>query len=117
MAVQKFCSGVDGERCGRLFTPARDDRGRCPACRAKLEAAKRGRRKVQGYEQSAWRKVSLELRKRFPVCQRCGRRPSIRAHHLHGLRPADPGGLDPANLLAVCESCHQQLHTELRKSA
>ena len=66
-----------------------------------MEWVKRGRRRAQGYENPAWRKVSLELRRRFPVCQRGGRRLSIRAHHKHGLRSADPGGLDPANLLAV----------------
>jgi 5-methylcytosine-specific restriction endonuclease McrA len=116
----KFCVGVDGQRCGALFQPARGDRGRCPRCRAlhnqRRSKVRRVRTKAQGYESTAWRKVSRELRERFPVCQRCGRRPSERAHHRHGLRPVDPGGLEPANLLALCESCHQQIHAELRRA-
>jgi hypothetical protein len=117
----KPCLGVDGKRCGALFTPTRDAGGRCPRCREIYKQrrwkARRARTKAQGYESTAWRKVSRELRKRFPVCQRCGKRPSERAHHKDGLRPVDPGGLNPANLVAVCESCHQQLHAELRRSA
>jgi hypothetical protein len=37
-------------------------------------------------------------------------------HHKGGLRPVDPGGMDPRNLLALCESCHQQLHALGEKS-
>jgi 5-methylcytosine-specific restriction endonuclease McrA len=117
----KPCQGVDGKRCGALFTPTGGDRGRCPRCREihdqRRWKTRRARTKAQGYESTGWRKVSRELRKRFPVCQRCGERPSERAHHKHGLRPVDPGGLNLANLVAVCESCHQQLHAELRRSA
>ena len=32
------------------------------------------------------------------------------AHHLHGLRPHSPGGMDPTNLVPLWRSCHAKRH-------
>jgi 5-methylcytosine-specific restriction enzyme A len=105
----KMCSGVDGERCGALVRPARDDRGRCPKCRAKNDKNRYDSRRAQGYLTRQWTDVARRFLAAFPVCVDCGARAVI-AHHLHGLRPHSPGGMDPANLVPLCRSCHAKRH-------
>jgi hypothetical protein len=63
-----------------------------------------------GYRSVAWKQTSKAFLATRPVCERCRERASYLAHHKHGLRPADPGGMDPRNLLAVCDTCHKQIH-------
>ncbi|MET0511771.1 MAG: HNH endonuclease signature motif containing protein [Thermoleophilaceae bacterium] len=109
----KMCSGVDGERCGALFMPARDDRGRCPKCRAKNDKNRYDSRRAQGYLTRQWTKVAKQFLKDFPICADCRRERSRIAHHLHGLRPASPGGMDSANLVALCRGCHAKRHVQV----
>ena len=95
MSPLKFCQGVDGQRCGRLFHPARDDRGRCPACRAKHNKRRYDDRRAQGYLTRQWTDTAKRFLAANPVCADCGRERSAIAHHLPGLRPHSPGGMDP----------------------
>ena len=50
MSLLKFCSGVEGERCGNLFHPAANDGGRCPSCRQKHDRRRYVERRAQGYQ-------------------------------------------------------------------
>jgi hypothetical protein len=92
---------------------------RCHKCRVDIPDAEWKRhqrahhdRKMRddGYRSREWKRTSQALLQVYPVCQRCRERASYLAHHKHGLRPADPGGMDPANLLVVCDTCHKQIH-------
>jgi 5-methylcytosine-specific restriction endonuclease McrA len=71
--------------------------------------------RARGYRTTEWKRTAKAVLERNPVCQRCGDKPSEIAHHLHGLRPVDPGGLEPRNLLAVCTSCHLSIHREAQR--
>lgn len=64
----------------------------------------------RGYD-AAWRRLSEHVRRSRPVCERCGRRPSECVDHVVSLAR---GGAryDPANLMALCWSCHSQKTAE-----
>lgn len=49
-------------------------------------------------------------------CEPCGAAPATQVHHLH---PTAAGGdlLDPDNLCAVCDDCHDNMHAQLRAGA
>jgi hypothetical protein len=83
-------------------------RGVQPGGRLKAQAGSRGaeaygpaRSKAHGYQTFAWRKVSRQVLERDRLCTRCGARPSEVAHHVAGLRPRNPGGLD----VGTCAAC------------
>jgi hypothetical protein len=94
MSPVKFCLGVDGEGCGALFAPARDDRGRCPKCRAKHNKARYDSRRAQGYLTRQWTDTAKRFLEANPVCADCGARSAI-AHHLGRLRPHFAGRDEP----------------------
>jgi hypothetical protein len=62
--------------------------------------------RANGYRLTAWTRTSEAFRRQHPVCERCHQKPTAHSHHKHGLRPIDPGGLDPRNLVALCRGCH-----------
>jgi 5-methylcytosine-specific restriction endonuclease McrA len=49
-------------------------------------------------------------------CAFCGR-PATEVHHIDGLGPRGPRGLDQKNLLASCKSCHTRAHAETLAAA
>jgi 5-methylcytosine-specific restriction protein A len=106
----KPCLGVDGKRCTALFKPERGDGGRCPACREEHKQQRYDTRRGQGYLTRQWATLAKGFLEANPLCADCGRARSAIAHHLHGLRPHSPGGMDPANLVPVCRSCHAKRH-------
>jgi hypothetical protein len=92
---------------------------RCHKCRKDIPDAewKRHQRahsdlnsRANGYRLTAWKRTSQAVLEAYPVCQRCQERPSVLAHHKHGMRPVDPGGLNPRNCVGLCTSCHQLVH-------
>lgn len=60
-----------------------------------------------------WSDVSRAYRRAHPTCERCHRRPATLVHHVDGLGPGGPRGYDPANLEAVCRTCHTAAHRDL----
>lgn len=61
------------------------------------------------YGSNAWRQASLEHRSKYPICQRCGERPSELVHHIKHIK--DGGArLDSSNFEAVCRSCQAKEH-------
>lgn len=63
-----------------------------------------------------WRRIRNDyMRSVGRVCEGCG----AKAIHVHHLRPLSRGGelLDLDNLMAVCISCHENMHNQLRAGA
>jgi 5-methylcytosine-specific restriction endonuclease McrA len=87
------------------------DGSRCDDCRRKRDRQKR----KQGYRGagSNWERTAKAFLRSLPACERCGKRRSAIAHHrVVGMRPSDPGGMDWANLEALCRPCHGQAHSK-----
>jgi hypothetical protein len=66
--------------------------------------------RANGYRSTEWKRTSQAFLAQRPVCERCQERASAHSHHKHGLRPVDPGGMDPRNLVALCYGCHTAVH-------
>jgi len=63
------------------------------------------------YKTGNWRKFAMFIRVRNPMCQRLINgvqcmRPAALVHHLISPRVLPSGLLDPANVVALCRSCH-----------
>jgi hypothetical protein len=69
---------------------------------------------LKGYLTRPWTETAKGFLAADPVCADCGRERSAIAHHLYGLRPHSRGGMDPANLVPVCRSCHAKRHATRR---
>lgn len=78
------------------------------------------------YQLKQWRELSKWYRMEHPICEVCERdgrlTPTDHIHHI--LSPFDWGLckqeimvrlLDPENLMAVCQECHQKLHGNVKK--
>jgi 5-methylcytosine-specific restriction protein A len=67
---------------------------------------------------AAWRKLSAEYLRTHRYCE-CPDEscmlPAEQVHHVDGLGPTGPRGLDKSNLLALSASCHAKLEAKLRK--
>ena len=50
-------------------------------------------------------------RARFPICQRCNQRASTQTHHIVPVHEAPELLLAWHNLMAVCDTCHEAIHT------
>lgn len=86
--------------CGTLVK-----RGRCAEHTVKQSERRRhDPEQRRFYSSTAWRKLSLWVRQRDPICTVCQRAPSAQAHHKDG----DWRNSDPSNLAGICKSCHQQ---------
>jgi 5-methylcytosine-specific restriction protein A len=74
---------------------------------------RRDREAAKAYD-SIWRKVRMAFLAEHPLCARCeteGRlTPATLVHHVKPLRAG--GGHDSENLMALCRSCHETLHTK-----
>ena len=70
------------------------------------QRTQRGTAAERGYGRE-WAETSKRFLKAHPRCARCGARATV-AHHII---PKDQGGPDEeANLLALCQSCHNKIH-------
>ncbi len=79
-------------------------------CRREREAdLRRGSRQERGYD-AAWEKLSLEHRKKEPLCRECDYRGYARiaelVDHIIPIRDRPELRLDPKNLQALCQRCH-----------
>lgn len=74
----------------------------------KRQDARRGTAAQRGYD-AEWRVTREEFLAAHPHCQRC-RAPSTVPHHI--VRKRDGGSDIWSNLMALCDSCHSQLHAE-----
>jgi 5-methylcytosine-specific restriction protein A len=101
MAISKVCNthGRIGCDCAKKRRP------RTPNRLATMGVGSRGQQ---------WRATRDDYVKLHPTCERCKVKPTHQIHHLDGLGPTGPKGLDPSNLLAVCRSCHALIHDETR---
>lgn len=89
--------------------------GKCPAC----IAASRTRRPTPsqaGYNSSAWRNASAAYLRDHPYCEctECTALPPLQrdrateVHHIDGLGPLGPRGLDPDNFAALSKRHHSR---------
>ncbi|MCM1439353.1 MAG: HNH endonuclease [Roseburia sp.] len=62
-----------------------------------------------------WRTIRNRHIKRRPLCERCfseGR--CVTAELVHHIKPLSQGGThDESNLMSLCRSCHNKIHSEL----
>ena len=68
---------------------------------------------------SRWDKVRNIYIKAHPLCEECLKEnKSTIARIVHHIKPIEDGGDKYAfdNLMSVCDSCHQKIHTRLKKS-
>ena len=71
------------------------------------------KKRVRGWK---WRKARLRyLRHVGFTCEGCGAHATA-VHHLHQTAGGGPL-LDPANFMAVCNDCHDNMHEQLREGA
>jgi len=94
------CLGYEGFECFELVS----GRSRCPRCQ-------RRHRKIRGYSTARWKRFSSWYLRRHPICEEpgCTKRSAL-VHHLYGLRPADRGGREPRNVVALCRQHHADRH-------
>jgi 5-methylcytosine-specific restriction endonuclease McrA len=82
--------------CGTITTGSK-----CPMCR-----------RASPYQQPAWRELSRFVVARDGACRECGSTHYLSTHHVI---PRRDGGADhPANVIALCASCHARLTAEER---
>lgn len=89
--------------------------GRCSACQLQSRRAADRRRPsaaARGYG-SEWRRTRARYLREHPLCENACGRPARDVHHIDGRGPAGPRGHDPANLLALCGSCHSRVTAAL----
>ena len=62
------------------------------------------------YDTERWQALSRSLRRRHPVCQRCGDALSEHVHHLVPIRLDPSRAYDETNLVCLCAVCHRAEH-------
>ena len=102
MSVGHYC------RCGHLIESGQG----CPSCK---RPSKRQRdRQTYDYR---WEKLSKYYRRMHPICERCddaGRTtPSDHVHHVVPVLIDPSRKYDLANLVALCQACHTEIHREI----
>lgn len=90
------------------------DIGYCTAHQAEQDQAyARIRAKDASMYDARWRKVRAAYLRRNPLCEQCNRNGlTVRAELVHHIKEIKQGGsmYDPTNLMALCNSCHEDLH-------
>lgn len=69
------------------------------------------------YSLSIWKSMSYELRKKYEICQLCGKNKSTEVHHIfpfmHQFEDVrEEVFLDKDNLICLCSDCHHQVHAK-----
>lgn len=69
------------------------------------------------YSLSVWKSISQEMRKKYPVCQLCGKNKSTEVHHIfpfmHQFEDIrEEVFFDKDNLICLCTDCHHQVHAK-----
>ena len=116
-APGKQCPGYGSSRglCGNIV---KSSGTYCSSCRSKRKQASRlydrERNKHPGRQflhSKSWRKLRLVYLADHPLCEQCLRKSgrieaAVLVHHLDGNQLHN----DPANLMALCNSCHEIIH-------
>lgn len=99
----------------------------CESCSIKYDARTKRRHKQyskgrtdtkeQGfYNSSSWRRIKERVKfKDGGACLLC-KEFMDRVHHIEELKEAYDKRLDEDNLISLCESCHQKVHKQYKKS-
>lgn len=69
------------------------------------------------YSISVWKSISQRLRKKYQICQLCGKNKSTEVHHIfpfmHQFEDVrEEVFLDKDNLICLCSDCHHQVHAK-----
>ena len=69
------------------------------------------------YSTSVWKSMSYEMRKKYEICQLCGKNKSTEVHHIfpfmHQFEDIrEEVFLDKDNLICLCTDCHHQVHAK-----
>ncbi|OPX87746.1 MAG: HNH endonuclease [Pelotomaculum sp. PtaB.Bin104] len=100
--------------CRHPGCPALTNTGYCEQHKREQWNDNRKNARQRGYT-AQWEKVRAYKLKRNPLCERCEQEkrvtPAVMVHHI---KPISQGGavLDMANLMSVCRSCHDKLHSK-----
>ena len=62
------------------------------------------------YKSARWQRMTRQLRRSKPVCQRCHNDIATECHHIVPLSVAPARAFDPDNVIPVCMRCHKSLH-------
>jgi cytochrome c556 len=81
----------------------------CDACRPAYERQRRPSWVSKLYNSGGWQEVRNLKRSRTPICEVCQRARAVEVHHKRSVLEAPHLALDYANLMSVCEACHDQL--------
>jgi len=73
------------------------------------QRVQRGSAAAHGYDAN-WRRVRDRQLQACPICQRCQARRATIVHHIDG----NAFNNASTNLLSVCASCHQKIHSDMR---
>lgn len=78
------------------------------------------------YNTRLWQKLRASHLMMHPLCERCEERglavPACEVHHITPISTADSDAdmralaYNPANLMALCEKCHHDLHNAMRQT-
>ena len=97
MTIGTFC------RCGQDCPPGKT---LCQRCAPAAKKPRKGR-------SSRWDKLSRQVRRQRPLCERCKQQGRITAatevHHKRSVERHPELEYDPNNLLALCHYCHQEI--------
>ena len=69
------------------------------------------------YSLCAWKSMSYQMRKKYEICQLCGKNKSTEVHHIfpfmHQFEDVrEEVFLDKDNLICLCSDCHHQVHAK-----
>lgn len=68
---------------------------------------------------AAWRNLAARFLQLHPLCRICMIRPAVCVHHIVPLAKMgadlETRGLDPENLAALCDECHEKVHEAMRR--
>lgn len=112
--------------CQRTFESDSFNTGElCPTHKAEQQNDRRARDRKRGAEDEyrkflnspAWRNLSALLRRQNPMCQCLGcTNPADAVHHILSGRDHPDLRLNPANLVAICDRCHNNANGDMTKN-
>jgi 5-methylcytosine-specific restriction protein A len=111
MAIQKHCW-----RCGKAVPMNHKHRDKAKERQRRQDPNQRALRGI-GAIGRAWRRERARYLRLHPVCQHedgCIE-PASHVHHLDGLGPTGPKGLDHSNFRGLCPSHHGQVEDAQRR--
>lgn len=76
----------------------------------------RHRKKVRDpfYGTLRWKRKSLKMRKKYPVCQKCKVQFTQVVHHIKPVKQYPELAFEDSNLLCLCHTCHNRIEGRIR---